>query len=634
MKRYFCTVAVGMLLALAGAATASAGDLPVTGQTGTQLTSFGDQTVGEQKNDADVTQEQGNDNLAITPALGLGGDAETTNKQGNGNEAEADVEQSNNVDQSQDSTQTQSLDSSDTNGCCDGQSQTGEQKTYGGDQTVEKQENDADVTQEQGNGNIAIAPAIAVFGDAETTNYQGNDNEAEAEVEQSNDVDQSQESTQKQEISGDGGSCCDGQSQTGEQKTSFGDQTVGEQKNDADVTQEQGNGNVAISPAIALFGDAETTNYQGNGNEAKAEVEQKNDGDQSQDSYQRQELSSSGSGGHCCDGSSQTGEQKTYFGDQTVEKQKNDADVTQEQGNGNVWIGPAIAIGGDAETTNKQGNGNTAKAEVEQENGVDQSQSSTQKQEISGDGSSCCESKGYGKYGHGKQDCCHGSSQTGEQKASFGDQTVGEQKNYADVTQEQGNDNFAFAPAVAFGHGKKGDAETANYQGNGNEAKAEVEQSNDVDQSQSSTQKQYLEGGCSSGCKPAKDYSKDWKQNGCCEQGSDQSGSQKAYFGDQTVEKQKNDADVTQEQGNDNVAFSPALAFGHGKQNDSCNSTCGKSSHGSYGGHGKKGDAETANYQGNGNEAKAEVEQSNDVDQSQTSYQRQSLVEACKELVS
>ena len=107
MKRYLCTVAVGMLLALASTATASAGDLPIVGQAGTQTTSFGDQTVGEQKNDADVTQEQGNDNLAITPALGLGGDAETTNKQGNGNEAEAEVEQENDVDQSQDSTQKQ-----------------------------------------------------------------------------------------------------------------------------------------------------------------------------------------------------------------------------------------------------------------------------------------------------------------------------------------------------------------------------------------------------------------------------------------------------------------------------------------------------------------------------------------------
>ena len=149
-----------------------------------------------------------------------------------------------------------------------------------------------------------------------------------------------------------------------------------------------------------------------------------------------------------------------------------------------------------------------------------------------------------------------------------------------------------------------------NFRGNGNEAKADIDQSNDVDQSQSSTQKQNLDGEV------------------CCKRGSDQTATQKTYFGDQTVEKQKNDGDVTQKQGNDNVAFSPALSFG--AKHDACNSTCTKSGRGSYG---HRGDAETANYQGNGNEARAEVDQKNDVDQSQDSYQRQSLVEACKQLV-
>ena len=186
MKRYVCAVATGLLLALLSTGTATA-SLPLLGETGTQVTSFGDQTVGEQKNDADVTQKQGNGNLNIAPAIGLFGDAETTNAQGNGNTATADVDQSNSVDQSQSSEQKQSLDQSDGS-CCGGQSQTGEQKVYGGDQSVDEQKNDADVSQYQGNGNVNIAPAIAIFGDAESTNYQGNGNDADATVTQSNEA--------------------------------------------------------------------------------------------------------------------------------------------------------------------------------------------------------------------------------------------------------------------------------------------------------------------------------------------------------------------------------------------------------------------------------------------------------------
>src|SRR4029453_6982253 len=44
MKRYVCTVAIGFALALAGTGTATAGILPTLGQTGTQVTSFGDQS--------------------------------------------------------------------------------------------------------------------------------------------------------------------------------------------------------------------------------------------------------------------------------------------------------------------------------------------------------------------------------------------------------------------------------------------------------------------------------------------------------------------------------------------------------------------------------------------------------------
>jgi hypothetical protein len=619
MKRYVCTVAVGFVLALMGTATASANDLlPVPGQEATQVTEFGDQDVGEQKNDADVTQAQGNGNLNLSPAIAIGGDAETTNEQGNDNVAKSDIDQENDVDQSQDATQKQELDQNGSSGgCCTDQSQSGEQKVYGGDQSVEEQKNDADVTQAQGNGNVNIAPAIAVFGDAETTNEQGNDNVAKSEIDQENDVDQSQDSTQKQEATQTGGSCCesnkgygkhdgkecgcnDGQSQTGEQKTSFGDQWVGEQKNDADVTQKQGNGNVNIAPAVAIFGDAKTTNKQGNGNYASSDIDQKNDVDQSQDSYQRQSLDQSGTG--CCgSGQSQTGEQRVYGGDQSVDKQKNDADVDQWQGNGNLNIAPAIAVFGDAETKNYQGNGNVAKSDIDQKNDVDQSQSSTQKQELNQSGGSCCEREnGYGKHENGKEcGCDGGQSQTGEQKTSFGDQWVGEQKNEADVTQKQGNWNGSFAPAIAIGgkhektcnsrcgnsfHPVGGNATTTNAQGNGNYASSDIDQKNDVDQSQDSYQRQSLDQSGS---------------NGCCS--GSQTGEQRVYGGDQSVEKQKNDADVDQWQGTGNGSFAPAVALG--------------------------GDATTRNYQGNGNVAKSDIDQKNDVDQSQSSTQKQSLTQ-------
>ena len=131
MKRYVCTVATGFVLALVGTGTATAGVLPVLDQTGTQVTSFGDQSVGEQKNTADVTQDQGNKNANVSPALGTGGKkqhrscgghvekgktghagAATRNAQGNGSVAQADVDQGNTVDQSQESRQSQGLDQS------------------------------------------------------------------------------------------------------------------------------------------------------------------------------------------------------------------------------------------------------------------------------------------------------------------------------------------------------------------------------------------------------------------------------------------------------------------------------------------------------------------------------------------
>ena len=138
MKRYVCTVAVGMLLMLVGAGTAAAGiERTPTGasQEGTQSVSSGDQTIDKQKNDADVTQAQGNDNVSLAPAFGFpkhhkggscskeqygkcgggghytpdGGKASTWNAQGNGNTAVAFVGQSNDATQSQWASQTQTL---------------------------------------------------------------------------------------------------------------------------------------------------------------------------------------------------------------------------------------------------------------------------------------------------------------------------------------------------------------------------------------------------------------------------------------------------------------------------------------------------------------------------------------------
>jgi len=222
--------------------------------------------------------------------------------------------------------------------------------------------------------------------------------------------------------------------------------------------------------------------------------------------------------------------------------------------------------------------------------------------------------------------------QTGTQVTSFGDQTVGEQKNDADVTQAQGNGNLNVSPAIAL----FGDAETTNHQGNGNTAIAVVDQSNSVDQSQRSAQKQYLAQDGGSCCKPSygckswdhcksNEHSRPTKER-CCETGQSQAGEQKTSFGDQHVGEQRNEADVTQKQGNWNGSFAPALALGGGRHH-ACYSKCGKNWYP------LAGNAETTNRQGNGNEAVAWVGQSNSVDQSQTAYQWQSVVERCKGLV-
>ena len=492
MKRYVCTVAAGLLLALVGTGTASASvGLPLPGQSGVQETLFGDQSVGEQKNDAEVTQEQGNGNVNIAPAFSVFGDAETENAQGNGNTAKSEVEQENDVDQDQSSAQYQSLDEGDSkDGCCDGQSQTGEQTTYGGDQSVEKQKNDAVVNQSQGNGNVNVAPAFSVFGDAETENKQGNGNYAKSDVEQENDVDQSQSSAQKQELDSKGAACCErGQSQAGEQKLIFGDQTVGEQKNDAVVNQSQGNDNASYAPARTSKGneatcsnecgksqypshgqrggDARTKNAQGNGNVAKSDVAQKNDVDQTQSSRQKQELDRKG--GDCC---------KPKHDDSRCDRGKNHERSYDCNGDKPSYE--------DDRTCDE----NHSYRKCDQKPTEDcKGPKLGHERSSSYDRPHDCEWK--------PEYCkpCYGDRQAGEQKVIFGDQTVGKQENYAGVIQSQGNENVSEAEARVgdgqFSHAL-GDAQTKNAQGNGNFAWSEVDQQNSVDQTQTADLQQVL----------------------------------------------------------------------------------------------------------------------------------------------
>jgi hypothetical protein len=437
-----------------------------------------------------------------------------------------------------------------------------------------------------------------------------------------------------------------GEPQLDLQSVSLGDQTVGEQTNTADVTQEQGNGNVNISPAISMGGDASTWSAQGNGNTALAGVEQSNEASQSQSADQGQWAADGSS--RCCDGRGEETAQVLEGGDQSVGEQTNTADVTQSQGNGNVNVSPAISIGGDASTWNEQGNGNTAVAVVEQANAVDQSQDVSQTQRTSDGGT-----------------CCGAPSQGATQEAELGDQTVGEQQNDASVTQEQGNRNLNLSPAIAIGGGKHatcgsscsknkgGDAgaSTVNAQGNGNKAVALIEQQNTVTQTQDVRQKQALstDGCCKNPCKTScggkphtcstwcgkaedaepKHAKPKHAKHDCCE-GSRQARVQHVRGGDQSVEKQKNETDVTQKQGNDNVNRSPAFAWAGSKHPQ-----CSKPLYGTCGRHGDNhgATASTWNAQGNGNKAVARVSQRNDVSQAQSTWQGQSLVERCKEVM-
>ena len=102
MKRYVCIVVTGLLLALVSTGTATATGLPTLGQSPTQVTTFGDQTVGEQKNDADVNHEQNNVNVLSPPiAIAVLGNAEAGNDQKNVDASETNIKQGNEAEQNQ-----------------------------------------------------------------------------------------------------------------------------------------------------------------------------------------------------------------------------------------------------------------------------------------------------------------------------------------------------------------------------------------------------------------------------------------------------------------------------------------------------------------------------------------------------
>ena len=326
MKRYLCTVAAGFALALVSTATASADiGLPLPGQSGEQETNLGDQIGGEAENDADVTQEQGNDNMNIAPAIAVFGDAETTNEQGNGNTASprstrrtsrsvADVGAGAVARRSE--LERRLLRRPEPGRRADGRTAATSRwrsrrttptsrrsRATATSRSSPRSRSSAMPRPRTRRGTATLRSPTSIRRTTSTSRSPRPRSRTRQAAEPSKGYDKKDEKGKEllQAV----------KSQTGEQKTSFGDQTVGKQENDADVTQKQGNDNVDVSPAIAIFGDAETTNAQGNGNDPESDVDQGNEVEQAQESYQRQSLGQGGSSnGHCCGGSSQTGEQK------------------------------------------------------------------------------------------------------------------------------------------------------------------------------------------------------------------------------------------------------------------------------------------------------------------------------------
>ena len=256
-------------------------------------------------------------------AIAVLGDAEASNEQKNVNVSDTEIKQENEVEQEQSSTQQ-----SGTNGCCNGQSQAGEQKIYGGDQKVEEQENDADGRARADQRQRPLPPvAIAVLGDAEASNEQTNVNHSETDVKQENEVEQEQSSSQRRAAVAAAATARAGPAS---RRPLAATRRSKSRRTKPTSATSRATGNVASPPvAIAVLGDAEASNEQTNVNHSETDVKQENEVEQEQSSSQR-------SGGSGCCGQSQAGEQKVYGGDQKVEEQENDANVAHEQTNVNV----------------------------------------------------------------------------------------------------------------------------------------------------------------------------------------------------------------------------------------------------------------------------------------------------------
>ena len=110
------------------------------------------------------------------------------------------------------------------------------------------------------------------------------------------------------------------------------------------MTQKQGNGNVNVSPAVSLGGDARPGTLRERQRGVRRR-RQSNEAKQAQSSEQKQRCDASRRRSTPLRPSCADGLAVVDGGDQTVEKQSNDAEVTQKQGNENVNVSPALAFG-------------------------------------------------------------------------------------------------------------------------------------------------------------------------------------------------------------------------------------------------------------------------------------------------
>jgi hypothetical protein len=331
------------------------------------------------------------------------------------------------------------------------------------------QENESMIKTKQTNVNVNASPAIALFGKADSS--QDNDNVVVNDVDQENESYQKQAAFQKQEAaySGDSRSKQFGKSggdKSGEHGGSGAEQSVeqnSEQENKSKIKTEQTNYNVNASPAIALFGHADSS--QDNDNVVVNKVEQENESHQEQGALQHQEPDHPGgnsyskgdgykSGGHGVSGAEQSVEQDS--------EQENESEIWTRQTNNNVSSSPAFVFKGKADSS--QDNDNVVVNKVEQENESHQKQAVLQHQEPDhSGGNSYSKRDGYKSGGSGAE-------QSVEQTS--------DQENESEIVTEQTNNNVNASPAVAlFGHADSS-------QDNDNVAVNKVEQENDSGQTQ------------------------------------------------------------------------------------------------------------------------------------------------------